>query len=75
MTNITLSIDDDVYRRMREYSEVIWSEFVRKVIQKRLAELEKLDQEEKENILSMLASEDVLKKEWSNAADERWNHV
>ena len=26
-----------------------------------------------ESILTMLASEDVLKKEWDNKNDERWN--
>lgn len=76
MTNITLSIDDDVYKRMRKHSEVKWSEFVRRVIQKRVEELDSLDKSaDKESILTMLASEDVLKKEWDNEYDERWNNV
>ena len=36
MTNITLSIDDEVYKRMKKYSEIKWSEFVRKAIKKRV---------------------------------------
>jgi len=76
MTNITLSINDDVYKKMRKYSEIRWSEFVRKVIQKRLAELDSLENNrDKEGILTMLASEDVLKKEWENENDERWNEI
>ena len=75
MTNITLSIDDEVYNKMRKYSEIRWSEFVRKVVKKRIDELEKLDKEENEGVLTMLASEDVLKKDWDNELDERWNNV
>jgi len=73
MTNITLSIEEEVYNKMRKFSEVRWSEFVRKIIKKRVEELEKLDVEEKESIYSMLASEEVLKREWDNKYDERWD--
>ena len=76
MTNITLSIEDSVYKKMRYYSEITWSEFVRKTIKKRIMELEKLDKNSnKEGILTMLASEEVLKKDWDNKSDERWNNV
>lgn len=76
MTNITLSIENSVYQEMRECSEIKWSEFIRKAIKKRLEELKKLEQHpDKEGILTMLASEDVLKKEWENAADEVWNNI
>ena len=36
MTNITLSIDDAVYKKMKKHSEVKWSEFVRKIIENRI---------------------------------------
>ncbi|MEK6873900.1 MAG: hypothetical protein AABW91_03570 [Nanoarchaeota archaeon] len=76
MTNITLSIDDEVYKKMRKYSEVKWSEFVRKIIKKRIEELEKLDStKDKEGILTMLASERTLKKDWDNELDKRWDNV
>ena len=76
MTNITLSIEDSIYKRMKKYSELKWSEFVRKIILKRLNELEKLDKSpEEESILTMLASEKVLNKDWDNEYDERWNNV
>ena len=61
---------------MRAYSEIKWSEFVRKIIQQRIAELEKLEKtKNKEGILTMLASEDVLKKDWINKNDDRWNKI
>ncbi|MEK6897296.1 MAG: hypothetical protein AABW93_02070 [Nanoarchaeota archaeon] len=76
MTNITLSIDDDVYKKMRKYSEIRWSDFVRKLIKKRLEELEMLDKStSKESILTMLASENVLKREWDNKKDEAWDDI
>ena len=76
MTNITLSIENSVYEKMKKYSEIKWSEFVRRTIKKRLEELDKLDKSEnKESILTMLASEEVLNKEWDNESDERWNDV
>jgi predicted CopG family antitoxin len=76
MTNITLSIDDEVYKRMRRYSEIRWSEFVRKIIKQRLDELEKLGQNtNNESFLTMLASEKSLKKDWDNKLDERWNKL
>ena len=76
MTNITLSIEESVYKHMREHSEIKWSEFVRKAIVKRLEELDTLGKgPDKESIFTMLASEEVLKKDWDNKADERWNNV
>ena len=76
MTNITLSIDDEVYKKMRKHSEIKWSEFVRKMIKRRVNELEILERNpDREEILTMLASEKVLKKDWDNKLDERWNNV
>jgi len=76
MTNITLSIDNKIYNKMKEFSEIKWSDFVRKAIQDRIEKLEKLEKSlNKESILTMLASEEVLKKDWDNELDERWNNV
>jgi len=63
MTNITLSIDDEIYKKMRKYSEVKWSEFVRKCVQKRVEELESI----KSNIF---ADESLLSKNWLSKEDE-----
>lgn len=74
MTNITLSIDDSTYKKMKKHSEIRWSEYVRKSIQKRISELEKIDILE-DSVATMLASENVLKEEWDNEEDDRWNDV
>ena len=73
MTNITLSIDNATYKKMKFYSEIKWSEFVRKTIEKRIQELDSLENDE--GVLTMLASQEVLLKDWDNEADERWNNV
>jgi hypothetical protein len=76
MTNITLSIDNETHKKMREFSEIKWSDFVRKIIRQRVDEMEKLEKNGNgESILNMLASEKVLKKDWNNELDERWNNV
>ncbi|MCB9361872.1 hypothetical protein H6504_00410 [Candidatus Woesearchaeota archaeon] len=73
MTNITLSIDDDVYKVMKKHSEIKWSEFVRKAIKQRIKELDAI--KPNESIPTMLSSEQVLRKDWDNKHDERWNDV
>ena len=69
MTNITLSIDDEVYRKMRRYSEIKWSEFVRKCVQKRVEELEHLDKDDWDNA-RFLGDEKLLSKSWASKEDE-----
>ena len=76
MTNITLSLKEDTYKRMKKHTDIRWSEYVRKAIEKRLDELETLDKHpQKETIMTMLASEATLRKDWENEADERWNKI
>ena len=62
MTNITLSIDDEVYNKMKKYSEIKWSEYVRKVIQKRIEELDKVNSE-------IYADQKLLAKNWLSKED------
>lgn len=69
MTNITLSINDSVYKKMKKHSEIKWSEFVRKQIEKRIEELESLQ----ESYNTTVSSEEILNLEWDNEEDERWN--
>ena len=40
MPNITLSIPEDIYKKMKKYSEIKWSEVVRKAIVDYLKKLE-----------------------------------
>ena len=62
MTNITLSIDDEIYKKMKKFSEVRWSELVRKVIAQRIKEMEKIKTE-------MFADEELLAKNWLSKED------
>ena len=77
MTNITLSIEEEVYKLMRRHSEIKWSEFVRKIIKKRLEDLEKIEAlKDKGSFLTMLASEKVLARDWdTKEEDEAWNDL
>jgi len=69
MTNITLSIEEEVYKRMKEHSEIKWSEFVRKCLQKRIAELESINTE-------ILADEKLLAEDWlSDEDNEAWKDL
>jgi len=76
MTNVTLSIENETYDLMKKYSEIRWSEFIRKAIRQRVIELNQIKGDRNgEGIMTMLASEDVLKKDWDNEADSRWDNV
>ena len=57
MTNITLSIEDSVYNKMKTYSEIKWSEYVRKCLQERIKELESIKS-------NTFADENLLAKNW-----------
>ncbi len=57
MANMTLSIPDELYRKMKNFSEVKWSEVARKAIQKKVSDLEMLD---KLTSRSKLTEKDVV---------------
>ena len=40
MTNMTLSIPEDLYKKMKRHSEFKWSDVARKAFEKKLNELE-----------------------------------
>lgn len=54
---------------MKKYSEVKWSEFVRKIIEKRIQEFEKLDKDDWENA-RFLGDEALLAESWGSKEDE-----
>jgi len=45
MPNITLSLPEDIYRKMKSYSEIRWSEVIRKAIAEYLEKLEEIETE------------------------------
>ena len=54
LPNITLSIPDDIYKKMKKYSEIKWSEVVRKAIVDYLKKLEESKTE--------ISTKDLLKE-------------
>ncbi len=58
MPNITLSIPEDIYRKMKKYSEIKWSEVIRKAIVDYLEKLEESRTEvSSEELLNELGDE------------------
>ena len=43
MGNVTLMIPEELKNRMKQHSEIRWSEVIRKIIQKKIEDLELLD--------------------------------
>ncbi|MFH1310826.1 MAG: hypothetical protein ABIH65_00280 [Nanoarchaeota archaeon] len=77
MTNITLSINDDIYKKMKRYSEIKWSDFVRKVIEKRIKQMEHLDKDDNKYEKSpILADQRLLAIDWLSKEDnEAWKDL
>ena len=58
MPNITLSIPEDIYKKMKKYSEIKWSEVIRKAIADYLEKLEESKTEiSSEELLNELGDE------------------
>ena len=69
MTNITLSIDKEVYDKMKNFSEIKWSSFVREAIFKRIKELEKINSKS-------YADEILLSENWLSEEDNiAWKNL
>ena len=43
MPNITLTVPDDLHRRMKRHPEVKWSEVVRRILSDKVRDLEAMD--------------------------------
>jgi predicted GIY-YIG superfamily endonuclease len=56
MPNVTLSVPEDLHRRMKEHPEVKWSEVIRRVLAEKIRDLERMD---RIAARSALAAEDV----------------
>jgi metal-responsive CopG/Arc/MetJ family transcriptional regulator len=44
MTNITLSIPEDLHKKMKRHSEIRWSEVVRKALADKVSDLEYMEE-------------------------------
>jgi len=43
MPNITLAIPDSLHKKLKERSEIRWSEVIRKILEKNIEQLEQMD--------------------------------
>lgn len=68
MTNMTLSIPDDLRKRMDAFKEIKWSEVARRAIEKRVEDLEFMDKIAAKSKLTQKDVEEIGKKIKSAAA-------
>jgi len=68
MTNITLSLPDELHRKMRKFTEIRWSEVARKAIQKRIEDLETLDRIASKSKLTEKDAKEIASKINKSAA-------
>lgn len=43
MANITLSVSEDIYKKIKKHKEIKWSEVARKAIEEKLKQIEETD--------------------------------
>lgn len=74
MTNMTLSIPEDLHKLMKKHTHIRWSEIVRQAIRN---EAEKLEEIEKILSKSKLAEKDVeeIGKKIKRSAAKRFNAI
>ncbi|MEK6926354.1 MAG: hypothetical protein AABW50_03690 [Nanoarchaeota archaeon] len=72
MANITLSVPDEIHKKMKKFSELKWSEVARKAIEQRINDLEAM---EKIASKSKLTKEDIeeMAKKIKRSAAKRFN--
>lgn len=68
MTNMTLSIPEELYRKMKRFNEIKWSEIARRAIQQRIGDLETMENIASKSRLTKKDVEEISKKIKRNAA-------
>ena len=73
MANITLSVPDDLHKKMKHFNEIRWSEIARKAIEERVRTLEQIEQIASK---SKLSESDILEfsKKLKSFANKRFAH-
>lgn len=61
MTNLTLSVPDDLYEEMKKHPEIRWSEVARQALAKKLDDLRRLDALLRDSELTEQDVEEVAK--------------
>ena len=68
MTNVTLTIPEDLHTRMKKHSEIRWSEVIRKTISEKVDELELMSKLSGKSELTKKDIESLSQKIDSNVA-------
>ena len=68
MTNVTLAIPEELHNRMKEHSEIRWSEVIRKTIAEKVDDLEMMDKLSGKNKLTKEDIEELSQKIDSSVA-------
>ncbi len=68
MSNVTLAISDDLHNKMKNHSEIRWSEVVRKSISEKIDDLEMMDKLTKKSKLTQKEVDNIAKRIDSSVA-------
>lgn len=68
MANMTLSIPDELMKRMKNMSDIKWSEVARRAIEQRINDLEVMDKIASKSKLTKKDAEEISKKIKSSMA-------
>jgi hypothetical protein len=68
MTNITLSIPDDLHKKMKRHSEIRWSEVVRKALADKVSDLEYMEDVSSKSTLTLREADEFADKISASAA-------
>ena len=62
MVNITLSVSEELHKKMKEMKEIRWSEIARRAIEQRINDLETMDRIASKSKLTKKDVEEISKK-------------
>ena len=68
MPNITLAIPENLHTRMKEHSEIRWSEVIRQLLQKKIEQLELMNHIVNKSKLTQKDVDEISEKIDSNVA-------
>jgi hypothetical protein len=68
MTNITLSIPEDLHKKMKKHSEIRWSEVVRKALADKVSDLEYMDEISSKSKLTLREADEFSDKVSASAS-------
>ncbi|MEK6824038.1 MAG: hypothetical protein AABY06_03300 [Nanoarchaeota archaeon] len=68
MANITLAISDSLHEKLKSHSEIRWSEVIRRILQKRIEDLELINKIAGKSKLTKKDVDEISSKIDSNVA-------